>query len=98
MQLRGWELTRASRIVLILLVVQHLGLSQLLVVASAPGEASDSTPPAWSIGPTDAVLSPSVVIDPHIGTRTTHGAADGQTIPPDPAPPSRRLPRAPPAA
>jgi hypothetical protein len=96
MQPREWELTRASRVVLILLVVQHLGLSQLLVAAPATGAGSDPAPSAWSVVPTDAVPSPTAVI-PDVGTGTTIGDRGIRTISPDPAPLSRRLTRAPPA-
>jgi hypothetical protein len=95
MQLRGCELTRASRIVLILLVVQHLGLGQILVVASASGAASDPADPSWTVPP-DAVLSSTVIADQASGPRTTLRPQDSRTIPPDPAPLPRRLPRAPP--
>lgn len=100
MQPREWELTRASRIVLILLVllvVQHLGLSQLLVAAPATGVRSHPAPSAWSAVPTDAVLSPTAVIVPDVGTGTAIGEHSVRTISPDPAPLSRRLTRAPPA-
>ena len=96
MQPRERELTRASRIVLILLVVQHLGLSQLLV-AAATGVESHPAPSAWSVVPTDAVFSPTAVIVPDVGTGTMVGEHGVQTISPDPAPLSRRLTRAPPA-
>jgi hypothetical protein len=96
MQLREWELTRASRIVLILLVVQHLGLSQLLVAAPATGEGSDPAAPAWTAIPTVAILSPAAAADPDAGTGATVGEHGVQTIPSDQAPLSRRLSRAPP--
>jgi hypothetical protein len=97
MQPRELELTRASRIVLILLVVQHLGLSQLLVAAPATGAGSHPAPSAWSVAPTDAVASPTAVVVPDIRTDTTIGQHGAQTISPDQAPLSRRLTRAPPA-
>ena len=55
MQLRGWELTRASRIVIILLVVQHLGLGQVLAVASATAAGPDPVDPSLTVAPYEPV-------------------------------------------
>ncbi len=97
MQLRGWGLTRASRIVIILLVVQHLGLAQVrtsaVVTSVGPGPAEGSP----SVAALDADLPRSIL--------TTNGRASAAisehssgAIPPDPLPLPRRLPRASPAA
>jgi hypothetical protein len=96
MQLRGWDLTRTSRIVLILLVVQHLGLSQILVVASASAMEPDAGHRSRTVLP-DAIAPSAVVGVPTVGASTTHEEPGSQTIPPDPGPLPRRLPRAPPA-
>jgi hypothetical protein len=56
MQLQGWRLARASRIVIILLVVQHLGLGQLL--AFAPPTTTDSSP----AGPSEASTALDTVV------------------------------------
>jgi hypothetical protein len=96
MQLRGWELTRASRIVIILLVVQHLGLGQLLVVAPASAAEPDPADPSWTVVSPDAVLPHAVVVDPASRASTAIRGHGSPPIPRDPGPLSRRLPRAPP--
>jgi hypothetical protein len=101
MQLRGWELTRASRIVIILLVVQHLGVAQVLAfapVASAGPDPADRRQVLAALD-VDIPLWPlSVLTEPD---RLASAAVDehrSRTIRPDPVPLPRRLPRAPPAA
>ena len=97
MQLRGLELTRASRIVIILLVVQHLGLGQVVAVASATATGPDPADPSQSIAPCEAVVSLVVVANPDRRAGSTIGEPRSRTIPPDSLPLPRRLPRAPPA-
>jgi hypothetical protein len=98
MQLRGWGLTRASRIVIILLVVQHLGLAQVrtsaLVTSVGPGPVEGSS----SIATLDADLPRLILTDTNRQTSAAISELCSGAIPPDPLPLPRRLPRAPPAA
>jgi hypothetical protein len=98
MQLRGWGLTRASRIVIILLVVQHLGLGQVLAFAPASTAGVTLTGPSQAIAALDAVLSFAVPLDAGCHSSALLGEHGSRATPPDPAPLPRRLPRAPPAA
>jgi hypothetical protein len=101
MQLRGWELTRASRIVIILLVVQHLGLAQVrtsaLVTSVGPGPPGpmEGSP---SIAALDADLPRSILAVTDCQTSAAISEHCSGPIPPDSLPLPRRLPRAPPAA
>jgi hypothetical protein len=95
MQPSGWELTRASRIVIILLVV-HLGLGQILAIASATPAGPDPADPTKTASPADAVLPLAAGAEPDSRSRAAR-LEHRPTIPPDPAPLPRRLPRAPPA-
>jgi hypothetical protein len=98
MQLRGWGLTRASRIVIILLVVQHLGLGQVLAVAPVTSAGPDPADRLQNIAALDAVLSLAVAADTVLRASAAIGEHRSRAIPPDPVPLPRRLPRAPPAA
>ena len=98
MQLRGWGLTRASRIVIILLVVQHLGLAQVLAVGPVTSVGPDPVDPSPAIAALDADLPLSSLTDTHRQASATLSEHRPGAIPPDPVPLPRRLPRAPPAA
>jgi len=98
MQLRGWGLTRASRIVIILLVVQHLGLGQVLAFAPAPTTGSTLAGPSQAIAALDTVVPLAIPLDASCHSSAVLGEHGSRAIPPDPAPLPRRLPRAPPAA
>jgi hypothetical protein len=98
MQLRGCGLTRASRLVIILLVVQYLGLGQILAVTPTMSGGSDSADGSQTLAALDAVLPFAVTIDGCPGTSAAVGSHRSKAIPPDPVPLPRRLPRAPPAA
>jgi hypothetical protein len=98
MQLRGWGLIRTSRIVIILLVVQHLELGQVLVFAPAPTAGVALTGPSQAIAALDAVLSLASPLDAGWHSSAALGEHGSRATPPDPAPLPRRLPRAPPAA
>ena len=98
MQLKGWGPTRASRIVIILLVVQYLGLGQVQDVASATAAGRSIAGPAHALTMLDTVASLAVSLDPICGWSAVLGEPDSSAILPDPAPLLRRLPRAPPAA
>jgi hypothetical protein len=98
MQLQGWGLTRASRIVIILLVVQYLGLGQIL--AFAPSTTAGFSPDGHSQAAValDIVLPLAVLIDASCHASAALGEHGSRASVPDPAPLPRRLPRAPPAA
>jgi hypothetical protein len=98
MQLRGLGLTRASRIVIILLVVQHLGLAQVLAVAPVTSVGRDPVDPSPTIAALDADLPLSIRPDTNSQASATISEHRPEAIPPDPVPLPRRLPRAPPAA
>jgi hypothetical protein len=96
MQLRGWGLTRASRIVIILLVVQHLGLGQILAFAPAQPTGAALTRPSQASAALDTVIPLTIPLDAS-GPSAAFTDNGSRAIPPDPAPLPRRLPRAPPA-
>ena len=98
MQLKGWGLTRASRIVIILLVVPYLGLGQIL--AFAPSTAAGFSPdgPSQASAALDTVVPLAILIDASCHSSAAIGEHGSRAIVPDPAPLPRRLPRAPPAA
>jgi hypothetical protein len=98
MQLKGLGLTRAGRIVLILLVVQHLGLGQVLAFAPAPAGGLVLHAAADAVAATLALTVPVATLldasrDPGV-VLVRHGP---RAILPDPTPLPRWLPRAPPA-
>ena len=98
MQLRGLGLTRAGRIAIILLVVQHLGLGQVLAFAPAPETEFTLPGPASAIAALAVVVPLATFID---ASRDSSAAVVGHGPPailPDPTPRPRWLPRAPPAA
>jgi len=98
MQLRGWGLTRASRIVIILLVVQHLGLGQVLAVTPVTSAGPDPADGSQAIATLDAVLPLAVLADTGLRASAAIREHRSRAIPPDSVPLPRRLPRAPPAA
>jgi hypothetical protein len=98
MQLRGWGLTRASRIAIILLVVQHLGLGQVLAFAPAPAAGVTLAGPSQAIAAPDTVVPLAILFDASCHSSAVLGEHGSRATPPDPAPLPRRLPRAPPAA
>jgi hypothetical protein len=98
MQPRGWELTRASRIVIILLVVQYLGLGPILALAPGATAPSDPADPSQTAVLPDAVLPLAVAIPADLRASTALARTGSRTIAPDPLPLPRLLPRAPPAS
>jgi hypothetical protein len=98
MQPKGWGLTRASRIVIILLVVQYLGLGQVLAFAPAPIAGFTLDDPSQAIAALDTIVSLAIPFDASCHSSAVLGEHGSWAIPPDPAPLPRRLPRAPPAA
>jgi hypothetical protein len=98
MQLRGWGPTQASRIVIIFVVVQCLGLGQIL--AFAPAMTAGFTDPGHSqaIAAFDAAVPLVSVFDASWRSSAALGEPGFRTTLPDAAPLPRRLPRAPPAA
>ena len=98
MQLRGWGPSRASRIVIILLVVQHLGLAQVLTVAPATSTGIDSAHGLPAIAALDVDLPLPVQVDPAVQTSAVIREFRSPATLPEPVPPSCWLPRAPPAA
>jgi hypothetical protein len=97
MQLRGWGLTRASRIVIILVVVQYLGLGQVLAFAPAATAGFTASGPSQAIVAFDAAVPLVIEFDTSWRSGAALGEHDFRTILPDAAPLPRRLPRAPPA-
>ncbi|HEY7139074.1 MAG TPA: hypothetical protein VIE44_03170 [Methylomirabilota bacterium] len=98
MQLRGWGLTQASRIVIILLVVQHIGLGQVLAFAPAPTTGHTLARPTQATTALDTVVLLASLVDASYRSSAALWEYGSPAIPPDPAPLPRRLPRAPPAA
>jgi hypothetical protein len=98
MQLRGWGLTQAGRIVIILLVVQHLGLGLVHAFVPAPPAGLTLAGHAQALTASDAVVRLAVLFDASRCESAVLGGLDSRTIPPDPPPLPSRLPRAPPAA
>jgi hypothetical protein len=97
MQPKGWGLTRASRIVIILLVVQYLGLGQILAFAPATTTGFGPDGRSQAMAALDTVVSLAILIDASGHASVVFGAHGSRAILPDPAPLPRRLPRAPPA-
>jgi hypothetical protein len=97
MQLKGWGLTRASRIVIILLVVQHLGLGQILAFAPSTTAGFSPDGPSQAIPALDTVVPLAILIDASFHASAVLGEHGSRAILPDPASLPRRLPRAPPA-
>jgi hypothetical protein len=98
MQLRGWGPTQASHIVIILLLVQHLGLGQILAFAPTPTAGFTSADPRQAIAALDTAIQLAMLHDASRRSSAALGEHGSRAIPPDPAPLPRRLPRAPPAA
>lgn len=98
MQLKGWGLTRAGRIVIILLVVQHLGLGQILTFAPSTTAGFSPDGPSQAIAALDIVVPLAILIDASRHGSAALGEHGTRAILPDPDPLPRRLPRAPPAA
>jgi hypothetical protein len=98
MQLRGWGRTRASRIVIILLVAQHLGLGLVQAFVPAPTDGLTLAGRTQTTIALDAVATLAIPFDASPHTSAILGELGSRAIPPDPAPLPRRLPRAPPAA
>ena len=98
MQLRGWGPTQAARIVIILVVVQYLGLGQILAFAPVATAGFTNTGRSQAIAAFDAAVP--------LGDRVPRELAiergpRGVRLSGQPclnaAPLPRRLPRAPPA-
>jgi hypothetical protein len=98
MQLRGWGLTRASRIVIILLVVQHLGLGLAHAFVPVPTVGFTLEGRAQALLALEAVVSLPILFDTSRLSSAVLREPGSRAIPPDPPPLPRRLPRAPPAA
>jgi len=98
MQLRGWGPTQASRIVIILVVVQYLGLGQILAFAPAATAGFTDTGRSQTMAEFDATVPLVIVFDASWRSSAVLGEHDFRTTLPDAAPLPRRLPRAPPAA
>jgi hypothetical protein len=96
MQLRGWGLSRAGRIVIILLVVQLLGLSPILVAPPTSADPGPGGQPHGTIS-LDAVLPLVAVLDPSLQGAGPLEADLDRVTRPVPVPLPRQLPRAPPA-
>jgi hypothetical protein len=97
MQPKGWGLTRASRIVIILLVVQYLGLGQILAVAPSTTAGFSPDGPSQAVAALDAIVPLALLIDASCHASAALGEHGFRATLPDPAPLLRRLPRAPPA-
>jgi hypothetical protein len=87
MQLRGWGLTRASRIVIILLVVQHLGLGLIHAFVTAPTAELSLTDHAQAFATLDVVLTLAVPFDASRRSSAVLGEPGSRAIPLDPTPP-----------
>jgi len=98
MQLRGWGPTQACRIVIILLVVQHLGLGQVLAFAPTTTAGFTSAGHRQALAALDSTIQLAILYDAGCRSSAVLGEHGSRAIPPDPAPLPRRLPRAPPAA
>ena len=98
MQLRGWGLTRASRFVIILLVVQQLGLGLVHAFVPVPAAGLTLAGCAQALAAFDAVVTLAVLSDESPRSSAALGEPGSRAIPPDPPPLPRWLPRAPPAA
>jgi hypothetical protein len=98
MQLRGWGLTQAGCIVIILLVLQHLGVGQILARAPAPTVGPSLAGSSQAVAALAVVPPLGILFDASLRPSAVLGEHGSWTIPPDPVPLSRWLPRAPPAA
>src|SRR5262245_7170014 len=98
MQLSGWGATRASRVVIILLVVQHLGLSQVAAIAPATAVAPGLADRSLAVLELEAVCSLSFLPHQSLDASAAIRKRLPEAIPPDPVSLPRRLPRAPPAS
>ena len=97
MQLKGWGPTQASRIVIILVVVQYL-VGQILAFAPAATAGFTDTGRSQAMAAFDAAVPLVIVFDASWRSSAVLGEHDFRTTLPDAAPLPRRLPRAPPAA
>ena len=97
MQLSGWRLTRAGRVVIIVLVVQILGLGALLP-APATMVAPDAGAPPSPAPALDAVLPLVIGIDASLLGSGALEWSGSRTARPAPVSRPPELPRAPPAA
>ena len=98
MQHWGWGPTQASRIVIILVVVQYLGLGQILAVAPAATAGFTDAGRSQAMVAFDAAVPRVIVFDASWRSSAALGEHDFRTTLPEAAPLPRRLPRAPPAA
>ena len=87
MQLRGWGPTRAARIVIILVVVQYLGLGQILAFAPAATTGFTNTVASQAMAALDAAVPLVIVIDASGRSSAALGEHDSRTTLPD-RPPS----------
>ena len=99
MQPAGWKLTQASRIALIILVIQLLGMRPVAPLTSGPGIKHDASVTDHGQTTPDPALSPVLLRSPAFRSREL-GAADGPSPSRRPAsvPIARWLPRVPPAS
>jgi hypothetical protein len=97
-QRRGWGPTQASRTVIILVVVQYLGLGQILAFSPAATAGFTSTGHSQALAALDAAVPLAVLFDASWRPSVALGELDHRATLPDTAPLPRRLPRAPPAA
>jgi hypothetical protein len=98
MQLKELGLTRAGRMVLIILVVPYLGLGQLLAFAPAPA-AGFTLPPApqADAAALAVIVSVATLLEASRDPGAVLARHGPRAILPDPTPLPRWLPRAPPA-
>jgi hypothetical protein len=97
MQLKGWGLTRATRIAIILLVLQSLGLGHILAVAPATTAGPNIGGSTQALIAFDTAVSRANLFETNRELSAALGEDSSSAILPDPAPLPRRLPRAPPA-
>jgi hypothetical protein len=98
MQPKGWGPTQASRIVIIFVVVQYLGLGQILAFAPAATAGCTDSGHSQGIATLEAAVPLAVLFDPRWRPTVALGELDHRATLPDTAPLPRQLPRAPPAA
>jgi hypothetical protein len=97
MQRRAWQLPRASRIVIVILVVQILGLGVVSAAVPVGVHAVDPGPSPAAASP-DAVVPLAFALDARVLRSLALVPLAARSAAPDPVPLARRLPRAPPAA
>jgi hypothetical protein len=98
MQLRGWGLTRASGLVIILLVVQYVGLGLVHAFVPTPTAGPSLARCAQTLTSLDAVVTLAVPSNANGRAVAVLAEPGYRAVPPDPPSLPRRLPRAPPAA